>query len=80
MQLHELKIRKDAGDPRAAVCVIVETLDRMGWMLSLQDKAGLDGYELGTARGGPRVFKTLDAAWKVAKEIGFNGCRLDAWE
>ncbi len=42
-----------------------------GWSVELPGKHGLNPL-LELARGGPRVFKTLDAAIEVLFEIGFS--------
>lgn len=42
-----------------------------GWILQLAGRSG-EMHTLETDRGGVRVFKTLDAAFKLCEEIGFE--------
>ena len=42
-----------------------------GWILQLAGRSG-EMHVLETDRGGVRVFKTLDAAFKLCEEIGFE--------
>lgn len=52
-----------------------------GWLLILHTASG-GGCLITTARGRPRIFKSLEAAAKAVKSIFLDGCyiRLDKWE
>lgn len=50
---------------------IVENPMGAGWLLQMKGRSG-ETHTLETDRGGLRVFKTLDATFKLCEEIGFE--------
>lgn len=72
MQTREARLLFNAGAITAAV--IRQTAG--GWRVELAGKHRLDPM-LELSRGGPRVFKTLDAAAEVLFEIGFTSVKVE---
>lgn len=50
---------------------IVDNPLKEGWLVQIKSRTG-DMSTLETDRGGLRVFKTLDAAFKICEEIGLE--------
>ncbi|MCC3859114.1 plasmid replication protein RepB [Vibrio parahaemolyticus] len=71
MQIKEAKIRFDSGQYKAAQ--VVEAVLGDGYHLALQGKKQSDNTMITSQRSGddPRLFKTIDAAVRNAKDIGF---------
>lgn len=73
MELLELKIRFEAGELKSAE-VIPDAFSK-GWHLLLLGTKKNARYFLSSQRSNknePRVFKTIDAASKVGRSIGFQ--------
>jgi len=70
MKEAELKIRFDAGGLTGAV-VTPEPMGG-GWCLSVSEKGSGAVAVVERKRGGHRVFKTVDAATRTARIIGFS--------
>lgn len=64
MELKDLKLLFDAGSLKKAIITHEPMLT--GYLLMI------DHHVLDTKRGRVRIFKTIDAACKAAKDIGFN--------
>jgi hypothetical protein len=71
MQTREARLLQSTGVIKTPV--IRQALGR--WVVELPGKHGLNPL-LELARGGPRVFKTLDAAIEVLFEIGFSTVKV----
>lgn len=71
MQIKEAKIRFNAGSYKGAQ--VVEALFGGGYNILLAGKKESDSALVGAQRSGdaPRLFKSIDAAAKNAREIGF---------
>lgn len=71
MQINEAKIRFDAGQLTGAHILPAVAAER-GWTISIDIKGG--SYDtIRTKRDThPREFKTLDAAYRAVREIGFR--------
>lgn len=48
------------------------TVLHQGWTIEIQGTTGNADPVLRAARGQVRQFRTLDAAWRVVREIGFR--------
>jgi len=69
----ELKIRFDSGSLKAATVTSAFMVE--GWSLVIKDNAGND-HAVTLKRGGERVFKSIDAACALAREIGFSTAKV----
>tara|TARA_R110002049_G_scaffold308491_1_gene512689 strand:+ start:6201 stop:6434 length:234 start_codon:yes stop_codon:yes gene_type:complete len=69
----ELKIRFDSGSLKAASVTPAFMVE--GWSLVIKDSAGND-HAVTLKRGGERVFKSIDAACALAREIGFSTAKV----
>lgn len=71
MQIKEAKIRFDAGGFKSAL--VTEAVFVSGFNLTLAGAKVSDNVVITSQRGGdePRLFKSIDAAAKNAREIGF---------
>ena len=69
MKESEAKIRFDAGGLKLARIVPAEMED--GWVLQVSTTAK-EASSMERKRGGRRNYKTIDAACRTAKEIGFS--------
>lgn len=74
MQEKELKLLFDAGDLQKAY--LIPAIMEEGWMLSVKRKGRETLENLETKRGERRVFKTVDAAWRTTREIGFSAATI----
>ena len=72
MQTREARLLQSTGVIKTPV--IRQALGR--WVVELPGKHGLNPI-LELARGGPRVFRSLDAAVEVLFEIGFTAVRVE---
>ena len=68
MQASELKILFHAGQLKS--CTAVNHIMSDEWCLQFERKKG-DVVLMNAQRVSPRRFKTLDAAYKAARDIGF---------
>lgn len=69
-----LKLSKAKDLYEFGVIVGAEIVDnplKAGWLLQIKSRTG-EMLTLETDRGGVRVFKTLDAAFKTCEEIGLD--------
>lgn len=75
MQMGEAKIRFDAGQLTAAHILPAVARER-GWTISVDLKGG--SYDtIRTKRDThPREFKSIDAAYKAVREIGFRSATI----
>ncbi|EPA8576722.1 hypothetical protein ACQ7JO_004588 [Vibrio parahaemolyticus] len=67
-ELKDIKMLMDAGSLKSAT---VSPLFG-GWSATFTAAKGKETYTMHTQRGEVRTFKTLDAACKVIKELGFG--------
>jgi len=72
MQTREARLLHTTGAIKSPVIRQTEG----GWAVELPGKHGLNPL-LELARGGQRVFKTLDAAVEVLFEIGFTATKVE---
>lgn len=72
MQTREARLLHTTG---AIKCPVIRQAGA-GWSIELPGKHGLNPI-LELARGGPRVFKSLDAAVEVLFEIGFTALKVE---
>lgn len=68
MLLSELKLLFDSGQLKS--CVAVHHALSSEWCLQF-DRKGSEPVLMDAQRISPRTFKTLDAAFKAAREVGF---------
>lgn len=66
-ELKDIKLLMDSGSLRGAVVLPLFG----GWSATFTSAKGKETYTMHTQRGEVRTFKTLDAANKVIKELGF---------
>ena len=69
MQLNELKILFDSGTLKS--CLIVRYMLSNEWCVQVEKKSG-SPVMMNAQRVSPRRFKSLDAAYKAASELGFR--------
>jgi hypothetical protein len=69
----ELRIRFDSGGLKNAT--ITPAFMQKGWNLIIGDSSGID-HATTLKRGGARTFKSIDAACKLAREIGFSSVKV----
>ncbi|MEZ9578988.1 MULTISPECIES: hypothetical protein [unclassified Vibrio] len=68
-ELKDIKLLMDAGI--LAKATVTNSPMFGGWTVDFDGKKKGEGYGLYTQRGELRAFKSLDAACKVIKELGF---------
>ncbi len=67
-ELKDIKLLMDAGSLKSAT--VSPLLG--GWSVTVFGKNSKEQYALHTQRGDIRTFKTIEAACKVLKELGFG--------
>ena len=74
MQFKEIKFMKEVAHPDVRVCVIVPVIHLpKGWQLCFGQTEKSIAITMDSQRSeGSRVFKTLEAAVKEAKKLGFD--------
>lgn len=73
MQESEVKLLFETGDLKEAL--ITSYPMKEGWCLQFNRKRG-NAVALDAQRVSPRLFKTLDSAFSVAKRVGFREVKV----
>ena len=71
MELREIQTRIYAADPLTRRCVVVPTIPAGRYHLQFGHTPSKPALCLDTQRGHQREFKTIDAAVKVGRSLGF---------
>lgn len=74
-ELKDIKLLMESGSLTGASAANTPLMG--GWILTFKGRKAKDLYTLYGQRGEPRAFKTLDAAAKVVKELGFADMGVD---
>lgn len=73
MKLATLRIMRQAAHPDVRQCIIMSS-PLGGWILSVGPNGAGDCLE--SKRGGTRIFKSIDAAFSVANDLGYPSVEL----
>lgn len=77
MKIETAKMMFSAGAIKTAVVIEFDQFDEHYWYITFYMNTTVPPETLQAARGGARQFKTLEAATKMLREIGFRSFSVD---